>query len=62
VAINPDMNFVTDTLPLSEKVSQKLQTFQQWDEKLSGGENCCGDRIPTVRGLCTYNSIINRRV
>jgi hypothetical protein len=36
VEINPDLNFATDALPLSEKVSQTLQTFQRWYEKLPG--------------------------
>jgi hypothetical protein len=36
VEVNPDLNFATDTLPLSEKVSQALQTFQRWYEKLPG--------------------------
>ena len=36
VEVNPDFNFATDTLPLSEKVSQALQTFQRWYEKLPG--------------------------
>ena len=30
VEINPDLNFATDALPLSEKVSQWLQVFKQW--------------------------------
>ena len=34
VEVNPDLNFATDTLPLSEKVSQWVQIFQQWYEKL----------------------------
>jgi hypothetical protein len=36
VEVNPDLNFATDTLPLSEKVSQWVQIFQQWYEKLPG--------------------------
>jgi hypothetical protein len=36
VEVNPDMNFATEGQPLSEKVSQMLQTFQQWYEKLPG--------------------------
>jgi hypothetical protein len=34
VEVNPDLNFAANTLPLSEKVSQALQTFQRWYEKL----------------------------
>ena len=36
VEVNPDLNFATDTLPLSEKVSKWVQIFQQWYEKLPG--------------------------
>jgi hypothetical protein len=36
VEINPDLNFATEALPLSEKVSQWLQVFKQWYEKLPG--------------------------
>ena len=36
VESNPDLNFATDALPLSEKVSQWLQVFKQWYEKLPG--------------------------
>jgi len=36
VEINPDLNFATEALPLSEKVSQWLQVFKQWYAKLPG--------------------------
>ncbi|PZV23624.1 MAG: hypothetical protein DCF12_18670 [Snowella sp.] len=36
VEVNPDLNFATDALPLSEKVSQWLQVFKQWYGKLPG--------------------------
>jgi hypothetical protein len=36
VEINPDLNFAPEVLPLSEKVSQWIQIFQQWYEKLPG--------------------------
>ena len=36
VEINSDLNFATEALPLSEKVSQWLQVFKQWYEKLPG--------------------------
>ena len=36
VEINPDLNFATEALPLSEKASQWLQVFKQWYEKLPG--------------------------